>query len=235
VSNTLKLILELNYELFVGFTFNDLVIVQLCSFLLTWLNLKAGVSQETANTILKALDLILNTALAVFQASLAAQGIQVVLPKIRIPKDLRTIYRNYTKEPELERTPCCPKCFTLYPSLATMPEICTAKVSKKSHISCKAELWRTQHFGKESKQVPITTFNTQKFEPWLEWFLSRKSIEDALAQSYQRPAAADGAEMFDLQDSPRWKQLKAMGDKYNLVFGLYIDWFNPHSNKLAGM
>ncbi|KAJ6467268.1 hypothetical protein C8R45DRAFT_938628 [Mycena sanguinolenta] len=106
---------------------------------------------------------------------------------------------------------------------------------KKSRISCKAELWRTQHFGKESKQVPITTFNTQKFESWLEWFLSRKSTEDYLSQSYQRPAAADGEEMSDLQDSPRWKELKALGDKYNLVFGLYIDWFNPRSNKLAGV
>jgi hypothetical protein len=42
-----------------------------------------------------------------------------------------------------------------------MPEKCTAKVSKKSRIRCKAELWWTQRFGKESKQVPITTFNTK--------------------------------------------------------------------------
>jgi hypothetical protein len=45
----------------------------------------------------------------------------------------------------------------------------------------------------------------------------------------------NGAEMTDLQDSPRWKELKALGDKYNLVFGLHIYWFNPRSNKLAGM
>ncbi|KAJ7351170.1 hypothetical protein DFH08DRAFT_694595 [Mycena albidolilacea] len=108
-----------------------------------------------------------------------------------------------------------------------MPEKCTAKVSKKSRIQCKTELWQTQRFGKESKQVPITTFNTQNFESWLEWFLSRKSTKDYLAESYQRPAAADGEEMADLQDSPRWKKLKELGDKYNLVFGLYIDWFNP--------
>jgi hypothetical protein len=184
---------------------------------------------------LKAFQFILNTALQLLEVALGAQGIAVQLPKIRIPIDLRTIYHNYTKEPDIIRTPCCPKCYTLYPSLAKIPERCTAKVSKKSTLKCKAELWQTQCFGKESKQVPITTFNTQKFESWLEWFLSRKSIEDYLAQSYQRPAAANGAEMTDLQDSPRWKELKALGDKYNLVFGLYIDWFNPRSNKLAGM
>ncbi|KAJ6469929.1 hypothetical protein C8R45DRAFT_1078572 [Mycena sanguinolenta] len=218
-----------------GIVINGLLIVQLCAALIVWLNLKASISNETGNTILKALQFILNTALELLQVVLATQGIKVQLPKFRIPKDLRTIYRNYTQEPEILRTPCCPKCYTLYSSLETMPQRCTAKVSKKSRISCKAELWRTQRFGKESKQVPITTFNTQKFESWMEWFLSRKSTEDYLSQSYQRPAAADGEEMSDLQDSPRWKELKALGDKYNLVFGLYIDWFNPRSNKLAGV
>ena len=214
---------------------DNTLIIQLCAALLIWLNLKAGVSRETANTILKALQFILTTALELLQVALAAQGIPVQLPKLRIPSDLRTIYQNYSREPEIVRTPCCPKCYTLYPSLEKMPEKCTAKVSKKSRIRCKAALWRTQRLGKENKQVPATTFNTQKFEPWLEWFLSRKSIEDYLAKSYQTPASADGEEMSDLQDSPRWKDLKKLGDKYNLVFGLYIDWFNPRSNKLAGM
>jgi hypothetical protein len=211
------------------------LIIQLCASLLVWLNLKASVSRETANTILKALQFILTTALELLQIALAAQGIPVQIPKLRIPSDIRTIYRNFTIEPEIIQTPCCPKCYTLYPSLAKMPDKCTAKVSKKSRISCKAELWRTQYLGKESKRVPKTTFNTQKFESWLDWFLSRKSTEDYLAQSYARPSAADGEEMSDLQDSPCWKKLKELGDKYNLVFGLYIDWFNPRSNKLVGM
>jgi hypothetical protein len=198
---------------FIGIVINDLLIIQLCSALIVWLNLKASVSRETANTILKALQFILNTTLELLQVALIAQGVPVQVPKLRIPKDLRTIYRNYTKEPEIIRTPCCPKCYTLYPSLEKMPEKCTAKVSKKSRIRCKAELWRIQRFGTESKQVPITTFNTQKFESWLEWFLSRKSTEDYLAESYQRPAAADGEEMADLQDSLRWKKLKELGDK----------------------
>jgi hypothetical protein len=217
-----------------GIAFNDTLIIQLCSALLVWLNLKAGISRETANTILRSLQFILTTALELLQVALIAQGIPVQVPKVKIPRDLRSIYSNYTSEPEILRTPCCPKCYTLYPSLETMPERCTAKVSRKSRISCKAELWRTQHLGKGPKRVPKTTFNTQKFEPWLKWFLSRKSIEDHLASSYHRPAAADGEEMADLQDSPRWKELKNLGDRYNLVFGLYIDWFNPRSNKLAG-
>jgi hypothetical protein len=78
--------------------------------------------------------------------------------------------------------------------------------------------------------------NTQEFDSWLEWFLSRKSIEDYLAKTFQSTPAADGEEMHDLQDSPRWKNLKSVGkDKYNLVFGVYIDWFNPRGNRIAGI
>ncbi|KAJ6474087.1 hypothetical protein DFH09DRAFT_1109715 [Mycena vulgaris] len=85
------------------------------------------------------------------------------------------------------------------------------KIWKKSRISCKAELWQTQRFGKE--------YN--------------KSIEDYLAKAFQRPATADHEEMSDLQDNPHWKNLKNQGkDKYNLVFGLYIDWFNPQGNRI---
>lgn len=210
--------------------------MQLCCALTIWLNLKAGVSRDTANSVLKALQFILSTTLGLLQIALLAHGIPLQLPKLQIPQDIRTAYSNYTREPEIVRTPCCPKCYTLYPSLANMPDLCTAKVSKKSRIRCKAELWRTQRFGKEYKKVPKTTFNTQKFEPWLEWFLSRKTIEDSLEKAFRRTPAGPGEEMCDLQDSPRWKNLKSAGkDKYNLVFGVYIDWFNPRSNRLAGM
>jgi hypothetical protein len=201
-----------------------------------WLNLKTGISRETANTILKALQFILSTALMLVQLELTAHGIPIQLRKLQIPQDIRTAYRNHTMEPDIVRTACCPKCYTLYPTLATMPEHCTARILKKSRISCKAELWRTQRFGKEYKRVPKTTFNTQRFESWLEWFLSRKSIEDYLAKAFQRTPATDGEEMCDLQDSPRWRKLKSDGNnKYNLVFGLYIDWFNPRGNRMAGM
>jgi hypothetical protein len=122
---------------FVGIVINDLLIIQLCAALLVWLNLKASVSRDTANTILKALQFILNTALQLLEAALGAQGIAVQLPKIQIPIDLQTIYRNYTKEPDIIRAPCCPKCYTLYPSLAKMPERCTAKVSKNPCLNAK--------------------------------------------------------------------------------------------------
>ncbi|KAJ6481295.1 hypothetical protein C8R47DRAFT_1218460 [Mycena vitilis] len=86
-----------------GIAFDNTLIIQLCAALLVWLNLKASVGRETANTVLKALQFILTAALELLQVTLAAQGIPIQLPKLRIPQDLRTIYRNYTSEPEIAK------------------------------------------------------------------------------------------------------------------------------------
>ena len=116
-----------------------------------------------------------------------------------------------------------------------MLEYILIKVSVKSTRMCKAPLWRVQHYGKEAKQVPITTFNTQKFELWLNWFLSRMSIEDYLEKSFNKTSPEEDEVMNDLQDSPRWNNLKSYRtSKYHLIFGMYIDWFNPLTNKIAG-
>jgi hypothetical protein len=40
----------------IGMTIDTALIIQLCSALVIWLNLKAGISRETANTFLKALQ-----------------------------------------------------------------------------------------------------------------------------------------------------------------------------------
>ncbi|KAJ3926363.1 MAG: hypothetical protein NXY57DRAFT_1051411 [Lentinula lateritia] len=41
--------------------------------------------------------------------------------------------------------------------------------------------------------------------------------------------------MSDIQDSPAWQSLKGfLTSKYHLVFAVYIDWFNPYTNKIAG-
>jgi len=178
--------------------------------------------------------MILATTLGLVQVALQANGITLQLPSLQIPRDIRTLYRNYSDEPDIIRTPCCPKCYALYPSLDKMPERCTAKASKKSNRRCKAELWRPQRSGKELLRVPKATFNTQNFDSWLKWFLSRKSIEDHLEKTFHKPYSA-GQDMSDLCDSPRWQYFRNLGkNKYNLVFGLYIDWFNPRLNKIAG-
>jgi hypothetical protein len=49
------------------------------------------------------------------------------------------------------------------------------------------------------------------------------------------PPAAFGADMHDIQDSPAWQDLTGLfPTPYHLVFGIYIDWYNPFTNKIAG-
>lgn len=42
-----------------------------------------------------------------------------------------------------------------------------------------------------------------------------------------------GGDMCDIQDSPAWTNFH-FRTPYHLAFGLYVDWFNPLYNKIAG-
>ena len=85
--------------------------------------------------------------------------------------------------------------------------------------------------------VPARLYTTQTLESWIQYFLSRSDIEDALHATFHRPAVPPGAEMRDVQDSPAWRDLYPFWSRspYHLVFSIYLDWFNPLTNKIAGM
>ena len=87
--------------------------------------------------------------------------------------------------------------------------------------------------------VPRRLYSTQSFDSWLRFFLSRQIIEDALDESFRQrrnSTAALGGDMHDVHDSPAWRDLTGLfSTARHLVFGLYIDWFNPFTNKIAGM
>lgn len=87
------------------------------------------------------------------------------------------------------------------------------------------------------KWVPKTLYNIQCLDSWLHFFLSRRVIEEALDITFFHTPAAFGADMHDVHDSPAWKDLHTFlqPSRYNLVFGLYIDWFQAYGNKIAGM
>lgn len=209
-------------------------VVQFCCILVIWLHLKAGVSRNTANIILKATQFILATLLHLIQTALTVQlGREIKIPEIQLPQDIRTaLSRHFNDhEPKLIRRPCCPNCFTLY-TLDNMPEFCAYRESPQSW-RCNTELWRQQRLGKDVKSVPKMWYNTQDFRSWLEWFLSQREVEDALESTFSKTAA--GPTMYSFQDSPAWADLKHFRtSKYHLTFAIYIDWFNPFTNKIAG-
>ncbi|KAJ6589564.1 hypothetical protein B0H19DRAFT_1058567 [Mycena capillaripes] len=154
------------------------LVVQLCCLLAIWLHAGAGFSHDTVNVVLKALQFIIAITLQLVQASLAAQGISAKIPSVKIPADIRTVHKKYKLEPEILRTACCPKCYTIYEgTVQDMPSRCT---------------------GKGLKDVPHTFFNTQKFESWLEFFLSQRVIEDHLETAFNWRAPPLGEPINDL-------------------------------------
>lgn len=86
--------------------------------------------------------------------------------------------------------------------------------------------------------IPRSLYSTQSFDSWLQFFLSRKSIEDSLDRTFRHnldhPVPFGGV-MTDIQDSPAWRDLHGIfRSPQNLVFRIFIDWFNPYTNKTAG-
>ena len=212
--------------------------VKMVCTLVVWLHIRAGVSRSVANTTLKALQLIFSSTLYLVEVALCSSGINVKLSKIQLPHDVRTAYRLHFTKPEITRTACCPSCFSLYPS-PNIPWKCVWKSSKLSK-PCNTQLWKTQNTSKGLKWIPRSLYTTQSFDSWLQFFLSRQIIVDSLEESFQRrtnhPPPAFGADMTDVQDSPAWRDLHGFFQSpLHLVFSLYIDWFNPLTNKIAGI
>jgi hypothetical protein len=82
--------------------------------------------------------------------------------------------------------------------------------------------------------MPCQLYNVQSFESWLQYFLSCPGIEHLLDSSYAHKPPDSGV-MHDIWDSPAWRSLGPFTTTPGtLTFSLYIDWFNPFTNKIAG-
>ncbi|MBW0519121.1 hypothetical protein O181_058836, partial [Austropuccinia psidii MF-1] len=94
---------------------------------------------------------------------------------------------------------------------------------------------RTQHIQRNRKLFLV--FVTQDFSNWLKWFIpqSKKSIED-----WRLSITTTSNTIYDYQQSPTWDTLYPKCEQaknsttLQLAFSLFVDWFNPLSNKTAG-
>ena len=181
------------------------------------------------------MNLIISTMLGLIQVALVPIGIQATFNKIDIPADIRTIYARCGLEPEIMRVICCPQCFKQY-STGSIPSRCTWRRSPRSK-PCGTDLYVTRRTRNGLKQVPKCLYTSQSFTSWLTFLLSQPQIDDCLRQTFaklQNPFDP-AARMHDVHDSPAWHSFRPfLQSCYHLVFAIYIDWFNPFTNKIAG-
>jgi len=210
-------------------------ILSICYLLAAWLSLHGGTSRETSNAMLRALNFIVSATVTIFMAFIRSLGHDVPTPTLQLVRDIRTVYKVCEVEPTIIRTPCCPTCFSTFPSNA-IPSICPWRKNPKRGKRCGETLLRGRQTRRGVKQVPKTYISTQSFDSWLRHFLLRPDIEIYLEQSFQKTHTFNGANsMHDISDSPAWQTFRPLLRSHcSLVFGIYIDWFNPFTNKIAG-
>jgi len=153
------------------------------------------------------------------------------IPPLRLPYNVRTAIKALSIEPAIIRSICCPKCFKQY-KLDSLPKICLRRETPRSK-PCLEQLWTTCVTACGPECVPQRLYSTQSFEDWLKFFLSRPGIKDLIDKLYQhRPSMPI---MTSIWDSPAWKSLGPFTSQQgNLTFSIFIDWFNPLTNKIAG-
>ncbi|KAI7954150.1 hypothetical protein MJO28_006697 [Puccinia striiformis f. sp. tritici] len=174
---------------------------------------------------------------------------------IKQKKDTRTVIKHFDLTPIIVQHVSCPICFSLYLQTKQVPENSTHQETPTSK-ACGEPLFmssvtfqglsdkgiaprQTKRFNPRhlsSVQVPRSFYHCQLLEGWLKWFLARPKTKKGIT-GWAR-TVWDSRKFHDIQQSPAWRHLTQFhnqeGSSLNLVFSVFIDWFNPYGNKTAG-
>ncbi|KAJ7050226.1 hypothetical protein C8F01DRAFT_1345766 [Mycena amicta] len=174
--------------------------LQLCLAFVLWLNLSVGLSRDISGKVLKGLSFILSTLFLSFVRVLRAAGVSVSSPTTSpLPADIRTLYDD-DLEPDIERTVCCPECYTMYPADKPIPDICKWRKNPRRGKFCNTELWKLRKTRSGEKRVPKRYFS---------------SVSDSQARNER----GYPTEMTDVRESPAWQSL----GNYIIVLALIGD------------
>lgn len=214
------------------------LIEKISSATAVWLNVTKNTSRETVNVVLRALKTVTDTLVLAFTEGLRRQNISFEEPAFNIPSDVRTAYTRYFKPPSVKSILCCVKCHCLYPrpDQPEIPDECSWRSTSRSQ-ECGEALFRFIRDRNGGKDVGRCYYNVQPLGSWLDTFLKRKSIDEALHKTYERSAtwtANAGGVMKDVQDSPRYRNMFEVDGPYKLRFAFYCDWFGIYKMKPAG-
>lgn len=170
----------------------------------------------------------------------------------RWPGDIRAVLSTFGLDPDLCLYACCPRCFAIYPlqpSNNSYPKLCTFRETPSSR-PCNTMLVKHGAAGKPPEL--IRTFGYQSMRAWIGRLLSRPDIEKAIAQMtapHPRSFISRLAKLWssgpvkDIWDAEVFRTFKGPNGKHwldappgeaRLVFGLFVDWFNPYGNRTAG-
>ncbi|MBW0521158.1 hypothetical protein O181_060873 [Austropuccinia psidii MF-1] len=155
---------------------------------------------------------------------------------------------------DFEKKICCPECFSLYDLTAKghINKRCTSKfiqpfpssivkLGSLARKECGSLSFKADDKNDTSLQKPICTFTYQSLQKWLASHVWIPGFEKLLNAHNTHNSQTDPEVISDIWHSKIWHTFKSFlrskqaftNRTGNLIFSLYVDWFNPFSNKGA--
>ena len=172
----------------------------------------------------------------------------------RIPLDIRAALSFFHLEPDIVAYAACPACGATYPPDPLKPDDsyphnCANKETDKPVCGAPLvyEVKLAPSRGKLPARVayrPLRIYPYHSLKSYLARIFLQLEAEDYMETSWDRRGTSQDGMWEDILDAPAFQQfLGPDGKTYfsvqkdgcvNLVFSLFIDWFNPYGNKQAG-
>lgn len=163
-----------------------------------------------------------------------------------IPHDIRAVRKKFDLEPSTQTLAACVRCSCTYApvvkgkKIAMYPERCNFKKYRGSR-PCGQLLVKTTKAGSTRTNLPIRPFVVQSYNDFLGGLLSRPGMEEAMERGTM---LNDKHQLWDIKDGTGITEIAGPDGKpfmdglqrsdLRLAWSLSVDWFNPHSNKIAG-
>lgn len=167
-----------------------------------------------------------------------------------LPRDVRTAISRLKLQPNVVRYATCPSCCQIYPPNPSFPNDpypreCTYRETDKP--VCGASLVRPVKFVEggqpQVKYTPRRPYPYRSVFSWIANVFSRAALEPVIGSAWEDTIPSSGGRWTDIMQAPALRDFlgpngkpysQQYGTDVHLVFGLFIDWFNPGGNKKAG-